>query len=552
MDSTSATRLGDFRLERELGRGGMGVVYLAEEVRLGRHVALKLIAPDLAEDADFRHRFEREARIAAGLDHPNVVPLFAAGEVDGHLYLSMRYVEGTDLKSLLVERGRLDYPSATSIVAQVGSALDAAHARGLVHRDVKPANILLGRTSEGGFHAYLTDFGITKDSSEKTVGLTQTGQWIGTVDYVSPEQLSGEPIDARSDVYSLGCVLYQALVGHAPYQGADVHKVYAHVHEPPPSLRDEAPELAPAFDPVIQRAMAKNPAERYPSAGDLGRAAHSAAVGELNTVAERTVAAGEAATGIAPTAVAAAELAATQQLPPPQYPPPPSTVAPQPQRSRRGLWIGLTALAIVLVAAVAALAVVALTGNDNSGGGSSKSSSGSSKSSGSGSSSGGSSSSGASKGSSADRTFATKTDDLLARSKSSYDEVNDVFRRMQEVADGQSDAIEPNEAKSKLNDVIDNRTSLKAEASSLPASSSLAREVRSDLVAAFDASLVNDKDIETCIATGQATGPGELFSNCLSSTSSSSDAATNAKSTFKDSYNRLRGTLGLASVNPTF
>ena len=187
MDSTSATRLGDFRLERELGRGGMGVVYLAEEVRLGRHVALKLIAPDLAEDADFRHRFEREARIAAGLDHPNVVPLFAAGEVDGHLYLSMRYVEGTDLKSLLVERGRLDYPSATSIVAQVGSALDAAHARGLVHRDVKPANILLGRTSEGGFHAYLTDFGITKDSSEKTVGLTQTGQWIGTVDYVSPE-----------------------------------------------------------------------------------------------------------------------------------------------------------------------------------------------------------------------------------------------------------------------------------------------------------------------------------------------------------------------------
>src|SRR4051794_18783583 len=219
MDSTS--HLGDFRLERELGRGGMGIVYLAEETNLGRWVALKVIAPDLAGDAEFRARFEREARVAAGLDHPNVVPLFAAGEVEGQLYLSMRHVDGTDLKTLLQQRGRLDYPEATAIVAQVGSALDAAHAGGLVHRDVKPGNILLARTGEGGYHAYLTDFGITKDSSSQTVGLTNTGQWVGTVDYISPEQLNSSSIDARSDVYSLGCVLYQALSGQSPYQGAD-------------------------------------------------------------------------------------------------------------------------------------------------------------------------------------------------------------------------------------------------------------------------------------------------------------------------------------------
>jgi serine/threonine protein kinase len=549
----------------------MGIVYLAEEVRLGRRVALKLIAPDLAEDAEFRARFEREARVAAGLDHPNVVPVFAAGEADGHLYLSMRYVEGTDLKTLLRERGRLDYPAATSVVAQVGSALDAAHARGLVHRDVKPGNILLAATAEGGFHAYLTDFGITKDSSEQTVGLTQTGQWVGTVDYVSPEQLSGLPIDARSDVYSLGCVLYQALSGRAPYQGADVRKIYAHMNEPPPSLQDDAPELAPAFDPVIQRAMAKDPAARYLSAGDLGRAAQSAARGERNDVPERTVAAGDAATGIASAAVAQTETAATTPLyePPPtatpapyEAPTPAAPPAPQPaatppagrsRRSRRGLWIGLAAAAILLVCAAAAVAVVALSGNDKSGGSSGSSANSSSGSGGSSSAGGGSSGSGSSsQTSSADRTFVSKTDDLLARSKPSYDEVNDVFRRMQEVAGGQSDAIEPDEATSKLGDVVSNRQSLKSEAGSLPASSSLAREVRSDLVAAFDASLVNDKDIENCIATGEATGAGQLFSDCLNSTSSSSDAATNAKNTFKDSYNRLRTSLGLASVSPTF
>src|SRR3954463_12511124 len=152
MDSTS--HLGDFRLERELGRGGMGIVYLAEETNLGRWVALKVIAPDLAGDPEFRARFGREARIAAWLDHPNVVPLFAAGEVEGQFYLSMRYVEGTDLKALLNSRGRVDYPEASAMVAKVSSALDAAYARVLVLRDVKPGNILLAPTSGGGFHAY--------------------------------------------------------------------------------------------------------------------------------------------------------------------------------------------------------------------------------------------------------------------------------------------------------------------------------------------------------------------------------------------------------------
>jgi hypothetical protein len=546
-------RVGDFRLERELGRGGMGIVYLAEDVRLGRWVAVKLITPDLAKDTDFRARFEREARIAAGLDHPNVVPLYTAGEEQGQLYLSMRYVDGTDLKTQLREHGRLDPRQAIEIVAQVGSALDAAHARGLVHRDVKPANVLLGRAQEGGFHAYLTDFGITKDSSAQTVGLTNTGEWVGTVDYISPEQLSGTSIDARSDVYSLGCVLYEAVSGQAPYQGADVHKMYAHMHEPPPSLEGEMAAWGPALDPVIQRAMAKDPADRYPSAGDLGRAAQSAAQGQLNAVPERTVASGEAATGIAPTVAAPPQTQALGPTQPAAYQPatlPTQPLAAGPQqpgapRSRRGLWAALAAAGVLLVAAVVALAVVALSGDDTA-----------SKSSGGGASSGGRSGAGSSggseKGSSADSTFVSSTEDLLTRSKPAYDEVNDVFTRMQEVAGGQSDAIEPDEARTKLAEVITNRGSLRNKAAALTASSDLAREVRSDLVSAFDSALVDDRAIENCLKTGEATGPGKLFKSCLSSTRTASQTATNAKTTFRESYNRLRKSLGLAAVNPAF
>lgn len=273
------------------GRGGMGVVYEATELRLQRPVALKLIVADRAADAEFRERFEVEARLAAAIDHPNVIPVYGAGEQDGHPYLVMRLVQGTDLHRLLRGEGRLEPVRAARIVAQVAAALDAAHARGLVHRDVKPANVLLDR----GDHVYLTDFGLTRLTNADT-RITESGRWLGTVDFASPEQLRGERCDARSDVYALGCVLYAALTGAPPLQRATVPAaIHAQLHETPPRISARG---APAgFDRVMERALAKDPAVRYPSAGDLGRAALAAAQGEPVTETERTVARGGAAPG---------------------------------------------------------------------------------------------------------------------------------------------------------------------------------------------------------------------------------------------------------------
>ncbi|CAN5477202.1 hypothetical protein BH20ACT18_BH20ACT18_10880 [soil metagenome] len=293
----AGTEINGYRLEEIVGRGGMGVVYRAEQVRLGRPVALKIISPQLAGDAEFRHRFERESRLAAALDHPNVVPVHEAGELDGLLYIAMRYVAGTDLGGLIARHGALEPTRAARIVAQVGAALDAAHARGLVHRDVKPANILMTGTGEDE-HAYLSDFGLTK-SMESASGITATDQWVGTLDYVAPEQIQGKDVDGRADVYALGGVLYHALAGQAPFTGTQVAKMWAHLNNPPPTLGDKAPHVAAAFDPVLQRSLAKDAAHRYPSAGDLGRAAVAAANGGLVTEPERSVARGEAATGLA-------------------------------------------------------------------------------------------------------------------------------------------------------------------------------------------------------------------------------------------------------------
>jgi Protein kinase domain/Domain of unknown function (DUF4440) len=276
------------RIEAVAGRGGMGVVYRATELSLGRPVALKLLPPERAGDREFRERFQRESRMAASIDHPNVVPVYAAGEHDGSLYLVMRYVGGTDLHALLRDEGQLEPARATELVAQLASALDAAHAAGLVHRDVKPANVLLA-----GNHAYLSDFGLTRLAGSDT-SLTGSGQWIGTVEYCSPEQLRGGRTDARADVYSLGCVLFAALCGRPPFaQGTVPATMLAHLHDPPPLPSSlGAPH---EFDRVIARALAKQPSDRYPSAGDLGRAALAAARGEPVTESERSVAVGSAA-----------------------------------------------------------------------------------------------------------------------------------------------------------------------------------------------------------------------------------------------------------------
>ena len=266
------------RVEGIAGRGGMGVVYRATDLTLDRRVALKLIAPSLAADPTFRARFELECRLAAAIDHPNAVEPFRAGEESGVLYVTMRYVEGTDLRELLREAGRLEALRAATIVDEVAGALDEAHRHGLVHRDVKPANVLIA-SHEGVERAYLTDFGVCR---QRTVAseLTGTGLAIGSADYMAPEQAQGADIDARTDVYSLGCVLFQTLTGTVPYdRDSDLDKLWAHAHEEPPALRDVRPELPEELGAVLARSMAKDPSDRQPTAGALGRQALAAAAG---------------------------------------------------------------------------------------------------------------------------------------------------------------------------------------------------------------------------------------------------------------------------------
>ena len=271
LDSTFA----GCRIEAVAGRGGMGVVYKATQLGLDRAVALKLVAPERAADANFRARFERESRVAAAIEHPNVIPVYGAGEEDGRLYLLMRWVPGTDLQALIHRSGRLGHVHAATIVAQVAAGLDAAHAVGLVHRDVKPANVLLGG-EDGSGHVYLSDFGLTLDPSADT-RVTDSGEWFGTVDFMAPEQFEGDSPDARTDVYALGCVLNAALTGVPPFaRGSVPGTILAHLNDPPP--RPSATAGVPkAFDDVVAHALAKRPNDRYRSAGELARAALAAA-----------------------------------------------------------------------------------------------------------------------------------------------------------------------------------------------------------------------------------------------------------------------------------
>src|SRR4051794_3620839 len=358
------TIIGGYRIESVAGRGGMGVVYRATQLRLNRTVALKVIADELAGDPGFRERFDHESEIAASIDHPNVLPVYEAGDHDGMLYLSMRFVEGTDLKALIREQGRLPAARAANIVAQVGEALDAAHAHGLVHRDIKPANILIA----SGDHTYLTDFGLTKHA-ESASGLTKTGTWVGTADYVAPEQVQGQAVDARTDVYSLGCVLFEALVGQLPFpRPTEIAKIYAHLQEEPPAVDWHSIGVPQAMDAVVRRAMAKDPAARYPSAGDLGRAALAATEQRPVAEPERTVATGAAA-GAGPTTTGVTQpLPAVPQYAPPAPPQPPygapAYTPPPPQQppARRRSKTPLAVLGVVLLLAGAGVGIAAAAG----------------------------------------------------------------------------------------------------------------------------------------------------------------------------------------------
>jgi serine/threonine protein kinase/DNA-binding beta-propeller fold protein YncE len=254
-----------YRLEERIGQGGMAVVFRAYDPRLDRRVALKVLPPGLALDEAFRQRFIRESRAAAAVDDAHIIPVFEAGESDGVLFIAMRYVRGGDLRSLIGRAGPLPSSRVAEIVAQMASALDAAHALGLVHRDVKPANMLLepSTVADRPEHVYLSDFGLSKGALAAT-GLTATGQFLGTLDYVSPEQIEGRPIDGRADEYALACSAFEMLCGEPPFQREQgVSVMYAHLSEAPPSVRARRPELPPEIDEVLAKAMAKAPGNRY-------------------------------------------------------------------------------------------------------------------------------------------------------------------------------------------------------------------------------------------------------------------------------------------------
>lgn len=258
-------QIAGYVVESEIGRGGMAVVYKARDLRLDRTVALKLLAPELARNDTFRQRFAHESKVAAAIDHPHIVPVFEAGETDGMLYIAMRYVPGQDLRAMLDRTGPLPVATAARIAGQIASALDAAHDHDLVHRDVKPGNILVaeGTDSDHPEHVYLTDFGLTKKSLSLT-GFTTVGQFVGTLDYVAPEQISGKPVDGRCDVYSLGCVVYETLVGGPPFQrDDDMALLWAHQYDPPPPPSSLRPDLPAGVDEVLAKALAKAPEDRW-------------------------------------------------------------------------------------------------------------------------------------------------------------------------------------------------------------------------------------------------------------------------------------------------
>jgi Protein kinase domain len=363
-----------YRIEARVGRGGMGEVYRAEQLSLGRKVALKILRPDLAADDGFRRRFLRESRIAAGIDHPNIIPIYEAGEDDGLLYIAMRYVEGLDLGTVLDREGPLGPARTMAILSQVAHALDAAHARGLVHRDVKPANILIVPAAGGASeHCYLCDFGLIKEL-DATGKLTATDQFVGSVPYVAPEQIDGGAVDGRTDVYSLGCVVFQCLGGSAPYQGeTDVEVVFAHLSEPPPRLSSRVAGLPPALDGVLARAMAKAKQDRYPTCSAL-MAAATAQVAAADP-ARRPRPDDDTRLMVRPPAPAGTGAAASRPAPPLRRPaaaaaqptPPPPRGGPPAHRARRRRWP--TVLVFVLVPVLAYLVAVQVFARARTGGG---------------------------------------------------------------------------------------------------------------------------------------------------------------------------------------
>lgn len=375
-----------YRVTSVLGRGGMSVVYEAEHLRLGSTLALKVLAPELATQDVFRSRFLQESRIAASLNHPNVIPIYDMGPCEDLLYIAMRYVSGADLRVVLKTYGHITPDQALLVVGQAARALDAAHRHGLVHRDVKPGNILIERGAEDEpDHVYLSDFGITKHALSQT-GLTATGQFVGTIDYISPEQIQDKPVDARTDIYSLGCVLYECLTGRVPFQkDVDAAVLFAHVGEPPQPPSSVRPDLPRSLDDVILRALAKDPADRYPTCREFMSAAQKAlgtSPGRDTTLLARPTSVLAAPSATAPPATAppaTAPSATAQRRPPDREPvaataistrasaPPDWASTDTSTRSKRpGRWRWLVAAGVVVAVLAGGAVALALSGGSSS------------------------------------------------------------------------------------------------------------------------------------------------------------------------------------------
>ena len=362
------TEFAGYRLEELVGTGGMSMVYRAQHLRLERTVALKVLMPELSQDDSFKERFTRESRLAASLDHPNVIPIYEAGDEGGVFYIAMRFVGGSTLKHVLETDGPLPAARAASVMSQVASALHAAHEeKGLVHRDVKPANILVvsGHGAEGGDHVYLSDFGIAKQRAAGA--LTKTGMFVGTADYAAPEQIEGRELDRRADVYALGCVLYETLTGAPTYEkDSEVALMYAHLLEPPPQVTHKRPDLSPEIDAVVAKAMAKSPDDRYATTPEFATAMRKALIGtetrltqqsDQVRVPETVLTAGAVGTAAAPPA----------EPPPPAAQPAPLPAEPDAGGPKRKKWLLPVAIILLLLIAGGIVGgILALTGGSSS------------------------------------------------------------------------------------------------------------------------------------------------------------------------------------------
>jgi hypothetical protein len=353
------SRIGKYVLEQQIGHGGMAVVFRARDDQLGRPVALKIMAPSVASDAEFRQRFVRESKAAAAVDDPHIIPVFEAGESAGVLFIAMRYVAGGDVQSLLAREGPMSVERASAILVSVASALDAAHAAGLVHRDVKPGNMLMDVREGRPDHVYLTDFGLTK-ATAGAVSLTGTGRFLGTADYAAPEQIRGQRVDGRADQYALACAAVEMLTGQTPFPLEEVVAVLtAHTVKPPPQLSARRHGLPAELDAVLGRALAKSPSDRYGSCGDFAAAFQRAAgVGghdaPVAAMASHRGTDGEAAR-LAPSEPGGhAERVATRSLALPASTEPPGRIDVARRRGRDGRFVLAAAAVVAIAVAVAA------------------------------------------------------------------------------------------------------------------------------------------------------------------------------------------------------